>query len=189
MNTNIEIGTLVSSGISNTFCEVTEIFPHGGETLYHCHYVDLETGLPKECPDSRCHGEHTCPIHGRNERAADLKIVSENDISGYQQHGMLMQRALFAKSGVVIYRDGKAVSKSRNLRGVLDYGRKHGVNQVAIGERSNGGGTLVVIFDNKAVVTTTFASFVVLLDWVASRAKRSGWPEASVRRLPKRPNE
>lgn len=72
---------------------------------------------------------------------------------------------------VEIFKDGKRVSHSKNLRGILDYARKHGVAKVLIMENlaSEFGGTLNIIFGDGATVTTNFNSYKVLESWIAAR--------------------
>jgi len=84
----MKVGDTVSVGIDARISVITEEFAHGDETLFHAHYVDLMTGEKLRCPDKRCHGEHTCPIHGRNIRATDARIVSQSDIDKLRTFGI-----------------------------------------------------------------------------------------------------
>lgn len=79
---------------------------------------------------------------------------------------------------IVIKLHGKVASKSRNLLGVFDYGRRHGIHSVLINQlwRSSGG-RLQIRFDNGAITSTEFASYNVLVNFVKSRRT---WPEARV---------
>ena len=93
------INDVVLTGIDNRLGVVTEHFAHGGETLMHVHRVDIMTGKLFVCPDNRCRGEHTCPIHGDNVRTA--RQMSENDMAFYVKEGLLdkelMKSALKAR--------------------------------------------------------------------------------------------
>lgn len=80
--------------------------------------------------------------------------------------------------------NGKTVSKSRNLRGILTYARKADtfVYGVSLTEREDKSGRLIVRFDNGAWSVTHFASFSVLLCWIAARTSWRGarvWANAA----------
>lgn len=62
----------------------------------------------------------------------------------------------------------KVVSNSRNLRGLLDYARKHFIHRVAICNR-NSHGALYVEFENGATCRTEFADYSVLVRWILAR--------------------
>lgn len=88
------LGTLVSLGVTGTFAEIVEVFQHGDGQLYHAHYIDFQTGERMKCPDMRCNGGHTCPIHGRNitpqgEGSPEYKIVPKRDVTQLQKLGFL----------------------------------------------------------------------------------------------------
>src|SRR5262245_36225034 len=85
---SIKLGDTISVGVDAKICRVTEQFKHGDETLLHAHYVDLDTGQLMKCPDKRCSGEHTCPIHGRNIRRTEGRIVPQNDIDQLRFYGI-----------------------------------------------------------------------------------------------------
>lgn len=75
---------------------------------------------------------------------------------------------------VNIFKDGKRVAQSQNLRGIIDYARKNGVAKVIIVERkfakhTEFGGTLNILFGDGATVKTEFRSYGVLEDWIAAR--------------------
>ena len=81
-----------------------------------------------------------------------------------------------ARADVVIYRNGQAVSSSRNLRGVLRY--RADVVDVAIWAHVNdSGATLVLRWSDGATCTTRFADIGVCVDWCA---RRRAWPRAVV---------
>jgi hypothetical protein len=71
--------------------------------------------------------------------------------------------------------DGKPVSRSRNLRGIITYAGKVGVKHVATKALPDGRGVLSIRFEDGATVSTEFASADVLRDWVK---RRRGWPHA-----------
>lgn len=76
------------------------------------------------------------------------------------------------------------VSLSRNLRGMLDYGRKQGVCRVQIAPIDTGG-LLYVAYYNGATCLTTFADYSVLRGFVQDRStpghgRKSLWPEAEI---------
>jgi hypothetical protein len=60
-----------------------------GKQLYHVHYVDPHTGRLKACPDPRCHGEYTCPIHGENRLASELRALSPDQLATFVKEGLL----------------------------------------------------------------------------------------------------
>lgn len=72
---------------------------------------------------------------------------------------------------IEILKEGKRVAYSKNLRGILDYARKHGISKVLIMENlaAERVGTLNIIFGDGATVTTNFNSYKVLESWVAAR--------------------
>jgi len=84
----VKIGDTVAVGIDARICVITEEFALGSETLFHAHLVDLLTGEKLKCPDERCHGEHTCPIHGRNVRASEARLVPQSDIDRLRKFGI-----------------------------------------------------------------------------------------------------
>lgn len=64
--------------------------------------------------------------------------------------------------------NGKVVARSRNLRGLLDYARKHFIHRVAV-YKQNGHGRLYVEFENGAQCRHMFEDYSVLVGWVLSR--------------------
>ena len=85
----IKIGAIVSVQDSRRYGVVKESFAYGRHTLYHIHYIDPNTGRLMNCPDSRCHGEHTCPIHGSNCTEESMMPFSRTDIESYINDGMI----------------------------------------------------------------------------------------------------
>ena len=85
----IQLGIVVSVQDSRRYGIVKASFPHGTRTLYHIHYIDPNTGRLMECPDTRCHGEHTCPIHGSNCTEESMVPFTKADIEVYVQEGMI----------------------------------------------------------------------------------------------------
>lgn len=87
---------------------------------------------------------------------------------------------------VEIFKEGKRIKYSKDLRGILDYARKHGVAKVIIVERkfaSEFGGTLYILFGNGATVKTGFKSYGVLESWIAAR-RSWGLKDAGRQSLP-----
>lgn len=75
---------------------------------------------------------------------------------------------------VEIFKNGKCVARSQNLRGIRDYARRHGIAKVIIVERkcaehTEFGGTLNILFGDGATVKTGFRSYGVLEAWVTAR--------------------
>lgn len=76
---------------------------------------------------------------------------------------------------VTIERQGKTVSRSKNLRGILTYARNHGVHIAqAIPAKTDGKGVLAVKFRDGAEVATQFESYEVLRDWLRGRHSWTG---------------
>lgn len=62
------------------------------------------------------------------------------------------------------------VSKSKNLRGILEYARnKSSVSHATCYRQSDGGAFVYVLFDNGATCRTRFADYTVALRWFRSR--------------------
>lgn len=74
---------------------------------------------------------------------------------------------------VIITLDGQEVSRSRNLRGILRYANQNPVIQSHIFKNSDGTGTLDIVFNNGATVSTLFADYSVLKDWIEYRLKHN----------------
>lgn len=87
-------GSIVSINGSSQYGVVKESFAHGGRTLYHVHYIDPMNGRLVKCPDPRCHGEHTCPIHGSNLTEDQIEPFTQADIDLLVQEGMIDRRLL-----------------------------------------------------------------------------------------------
>lgn len=77
------------------FGEVTEIFPFyrtghmANQLLHHVHAIDAKTGRKVACPDKRCKGEHTCPVHGWNRWADEIRVLNKKDLKQHIQFGLL----------------------------------------------------------------------------------------------------
>ena len=79
-------------------------------------------------------------------------------------------------SDIYIYKKGKVVGKSRNLRGISDYHRtKSPVSHSTAKKLSNGEGELKVKYNDGANAKAKFASYGVLKNWLATKKQRSGW--------------
>ena len=74
----------------------------------------------------------------------------------------------------IIWLHGKPVKRSKNLRGFLEYARKHPVKLIAIRRLTQGEGYLYVRFENEANYITTFADFRVLKQWISERRNLRG---------------
>mgnify|MGYP000847085993 FL=1 len=85
----IHVGTIVSIKASSRYGLVKESFVHGDRAMFHVHYIDPQTGKLMTCPDSRCHGQHTCPIHGQNCTEAQLVPFTHDEIKHFIQEGMI----------------------------------------------------------------------------------------------------
>lgn len=86
----------------------------------------------------------------------------------------------------VVIRDAdfKIVSRSRNLRGILDYSRKHLVERVDIWQGAAGGAQLGIVWLSGASVITDFACFEVCKSWCAARRN---FPEPCIHTTTRRP--
>ena len=98
MKEKFQIGDVVSftnPSMSVHLGKITEMFPswrpksYGGENLlHHVHYY--KDGKLMQCPDfDRCQHKHTCPIHGANVWAEQIKRLSEKDIAFLRNEGIL----------------------------------------------------------------------------------------------------
>lgn len=65
--------------------------------------------------------------------------------------------------------DGKVAFKSENLRGLITYGRRHGVDLVELGDCISGDGLYSVKFGNGVVSKGTFADPSVMLGFFLGR--------------------
>ena len=84
---------------------------------------------------------------------------------------------------VTILKNGKVVSRSRNLRGLIAYAGKHFVQTVYI-RRVPQGGLLYIAFNDGAEVRTDFADYTVLEAFILRRLNRwdiiqtAHWPDS-----------
>lgn len=86
---------------------------------------------------------------------------------------------------VQIIRDGRQVARSRNLRGIVDYARKHGMDYVNVDEirsEDEQGAIVTFNFSDGAWSIVTFNDYFVAVDYVARRATRYRWDCASTYR-------
>ena len=63
-----------------------------------------------------------------------------------------------------------AISRSRNLRGILDYSRRNPVERIDLYGQPLGAGLLGITWINGSSVITEFASFSVMREWTRDRA-------------------
>lgn len=82
---------------------------------------------------------------------------------------------------VEIWKEGKCIRHSKNLRGLIRYGHKNGVREVRLERHPPklaeviGEGCLVWMeFQDGAVCSTDFADFSVARDFFCKRARRWG---------------
>lgn len=90
----IEVGMIVMVERGDRYGVVKESFDHCGQTLYHVHYIDPNTGKLIRCPDPRCQGEHTCTIHGTNSTEDQIGPFSSAEIEWLVQEGFLDRELL-----------------------------------------------------------------------------------------------
>ena len=69
---------------------------------------------------------------------------------------------------IEIRKDGGVVSRSRNLRGILDYGRKHGVAKALVLNAPEGA-LVRLAFEDGAFCYTEFADYSVAVGWINAR--------------------
>ena len=75
---------------------------------------------------------------------------------------------------VYIYKDGKTVSRSKNLQGILAYARKHGIAAMSVIRSLTTGATLLVNFKDGASTYCDFADYNLLIKWLS---ERKSWPK------------
>lgn len=69
----------------------------------------------------------------------------------------------------VIHKEGRVVSRTRNLRGVIDYARRHGVKRASAYAKGEGRGFIAFHFADGAESRVDFESYVVAWRWIESR--------------------
>jgi hypothetical protein len=74
-----------------------------------------------------------------------------------------------------IIKAGRIVAKSKNLRGLLDYARKHAVTRIETIALPSDQGSMRVFFKDGAECRANFNSFKVMTNWI--KARRS-WANA-----------
>lgn len=72
---------------------------------------------------------------------------------------------------MIILKDDRVVSRSRNLRGILDYHTKVGVKNAVAWESDK---SLEVEFYDGAYTRVEFADFSVLVSWLMARRSWNG---------------
>lgn len=77
--------------------------------------------------------------------------------------------------GVRIEKGGQIIRTSRNLRGLLDYGRISKPARIELSPIGKVNGRLRVIFSDGATSSAHFASYHIMVDWVR---KRRTWRKA-----------
>ena len=76
---------------------------------------------------------------------------------------------------ISIFKRGKVVGRSKNLRGISSRHRKHPVTKSTLKKTKGGGAKLKVKFFDKSHAEADFASHTVAKKWLATKRKRSGW--------------
>lgn len=117
----IETGMIVSVRDGSRYGVVKETFDHGGRTLHHIHYIDSTTGKLMQCPDSRCHGERTCPIHGQNSTKSHIVTFTQADIELFAEEGMIDSELL---RDCPKLRNARRRTKTSSIRGHHDTGHR-----------------------------------------------------------------
>jgi len=86
-------------------------------------------------------------------------------------HKVSLSKSVWPRTArVQIVKDGGTVATSRNLRGILDYAREHGVVRVYVHLSSITAKVLVLfVFADGARSMTEWASFGVACDWIVAR--------------------
>jgi hypothetical protein len=84
---------------------------------------------------------------------------------------------------IEITKQGKVVSRSRNLRGLLDYARKSFVRHVTAYKTQGGGAWLAVYFDDGSWCPAEFADYSVCCRWLMARrswdlSTLAVWPDS-----------
>lgn len=70
---------------------------------------------------------------------------------------------------VEVFNNGGTVSRSKNLRGILTYARKHGMERVGVTEERDGGALVAFLFKNGARCLVMFRSYTVARGFVDAR--------------------
>lgn len=83
----LKVNDLVVVGDGCHLAVITKKFQDGEHWLHHAHYLDIATGSLMKCPDKRCKGDHTCPVHGMNVHAA--RKVTPRDAKIYLKDGLI----------------------------------------------------------------------------------------------------
>lgn len=72
---------------------------------------------------------------------------------------------------IQIFKGGRVVSTSRNLRGIVTYSRKVAPKQITLDRDGDTRGWLYVEWCDGASVHTEFASYHIMVDWVRNRRR------------------
>lgn len=65
--------------------------------------------------------------------------------------------------------NGKIVSRSQNLRGILDYARKFPVESAYVRRMPEGKARVKIVFSNRAISVTQWESYIIAIQWIKSR--------------------
>lgn len=73
-----------------------------------------------------------------------------------------------------IIKGGRIIRTSRNLRGILDYARVSPVARIESCPIGESEGTMRVVFKDGAESRANFASYSVMMEWIAERRSWAG---------------
>jgi hypothetical protein len=79
--------------------------------------------------------------------------------------------------GTKIEKNGQIIHRSKNLRGMLDYGRISPVSRVELTLEGEVNGKVSVIYEDGATTSAFFKSYHIAVDWIR---KRRSWKNADI---------
>lgn len=98
----VVVAFLRNGKIEQTYQPNEQRFGHDGQYIVF-HYLG-EDGKLMECPDKeRCQHQHTCPLHGANVRAEDVKDSRLTTPDEVQQHKWALAHDIeyYGKNGFI----------------------------------------------------------------------------------------
>lgn len=75
---------------------------------------------------------------------------------------------------VITNTQGQVIQRSRNLRGILEYARRVGLDSACAARTADGKGRLDVTFADAATCQVEFASYTALCGWLQARRSWAG---------------
>ena len=97
------IDAVVSFDIATRYGVVTKIEIVGYHKMVTAHFIDHKIGTLLQCPDERCDGRHSCPIHQITIDSSRLSVINKKDILYYVSVGMISddiaRKAIVAMDG------------------------------------------------------------------------------------------